>query len=838
MPTIRPVPDEETTTMNSILRSLFTSLRPLLRKPGFTIAVIVILALGIGVNVATLGLLYRYYISPMPYPEGNRLVKVYFAINNPVVTGRQEMSVPIWLALKKDTPALAVSGIYDEKGYNLTRASSELRLQGTEASASLFMTLDVQPLLGRVFGPQSMQPGAQPIMVLSYRLWQTLFGGKASAIGQTLQLNGKLFTVIGVMPPQFNFPTERAQLWTPRIITADDRNSGTALDVTMIGRLAPSVPLASVNTQANAVLGRLIASGPAAAAALLRKYDPHINVQDWRSTQIGNLRQSLILVLCATLLLMLLVWFNLANMFLARTLARRGEFAMRQALGAGKIKLALAMLRENLFLSLIGALGGILLARFLLNLFSASSIAVPTSAISGAPWAVLIAIALALAILSAAIFTVTGLSVVGRNSLADTLRGADAHASAGPTTRRVRASLITGQIALACAIVGTGLLLGRGLLNLNSVGLGFNPNQVTTFKLSFPEAQYPLKHMTAALDELHTAIARLPGVGAVAIAEDTPLDGRDGRSKPVFPHPWDANAQAPAPVVLASAVDASYLRTLGIPLIAGRNFLPTDTKGTASVAVIDTLAARQLFGTKNVIGREFSFLAPTYTQPGVMFRIVGVVPAIRNSNLASAPTAGSVYTDLDQAVNQLPQLWGQRDWYLIVRSPLSTASVISDVHGVAHRIIPDVPLYDIQTMDQRVAGSLASNRLLTVMVLLFAVGSLLLAAVGLYALQAYAVAQRSREFAIRAALGATQNRLIVQVLGETARLLAIGLVVGLSGLAVIGVAFASAFYGIGAVDPLSMLIVVVVLTLAAFAASWLPAWHASRVEPHRALRSM
>jgi ABC-type antimicrobial peptide transport system permease subunit len=287
-----------------------------------------------------------------------------------------------------------------------------------------------------------------------------------------------------------------------------------------------------------------------------------------------------------------------------------------------------------------------------------------------------------------------------------------------------------------------------------------------------------------------------------------------------------------------TATDAAYFRTFEMPLLVGRNFTPADVNSGVSLAIVDTLAAKNLFGTEDAVGREFSFNSAHSNRFGLLFRVIGVVPTVRRADLGAAPAMGNVYIDADQVVGKYSTWsWGFRSWYLAVRSPLSTATVISEVKTAARKVIPGVPLYDVQTMNQRLSGSLASSRLLTVLVLLFAIGALVLAAIGLYAVQAYAVAQRAREFAIRAALGANRSRLLAMVLGETARLLVIGLVVGLAGLAGIGIAFASAFYGIGAVDPASMVIVAVVLALAALAASWFPAWRASRVAPDKALRN-
>lgn len=804
------------------------------RNPRFALAVVLILGLGIGINVATLGLLYRYEASPLPWPQGSRVVSIYFTSVQPTP---RAMSVPTWQRLKKGAPALADSGLYREQGYNVERGSHISRLNGVEASASVFSTLGVQPILGRAFGAPSDKPGAQPVVVLSYRLWRQLFDGRASAIGQTLKLNDRLFTVVGVMPKDFNFPTAQAALWTPRVIVPfeQDADNLTAFHDQMVGRLAPGQSIHGFEVQADAVLSKEIADFPdPGAIPLFEKFHFGISAQTWRASRLGNLHQSLTLVQLATTLLMLLVWFNLANLVLARTFGRREELAMRRILGAGTGKLALSLARETFGLSLLGAILGAVLGRFLLGRFSASEVATAASSIPGTSWLVLIGIALVLALVSAGILTGTSLGFLRGSNLAATLGEGGNRASPGPLARRVRLSLLVSQIALACALAGCGLFLGRSLLNLNAVKLGFKPDHVVTFKLSFPESQYSPSNMKTALGELRATVARLPGMEAASLSSDVPFDGGVGGND-AFPRPPNPEVH---PAVFAVATDAGYFRTFGIPLLEGRNFTPADVNGGVSLAIIDTLAAKGLFGTKNAVGREFSFDDSHANRFGILFRVIGVVPAARRANVGAAPDMGSVYVDAGQVVGRYSTWsWGFPDWYLAVRSPLPPAAVVSEVKESAHRIVPGVPLYDIRTMNQRLGTSLVSQRLLTLLVGLFAFGALLLAAVGLYAVQAYSVAQRAREFAIRAALGAERGRLLALVLGETARLLVLGLVVGLAGLAGISIAFASAFYGIGAVDPLSMALVAVVLAAAALAASWLPAWRASRVAPGKALSS-
>ncbi len=816
----------------SFLSSL---LAPLARNPRFALTVVLILGLGIGINVATLGLLYRYYVSPLPWPQGGRIVSTYFTANQPIP---RAMSIPTWQRLQKGTPALADSGLYKTRGYNLARGTQTLRLNGVSATASVFSTLGVQPMLGRVFDSGSMQKGAKPVVVLSYRLWQSLFSGKPGAIGKTLNLNGKLFTVIGVMPRDFNFPSAQTALWTPRIISKSEENAHmlTSLHDQMVARLAPGATLAEFRAQADTVLTNEIDHFPVPSVIpLFHKYDFKIGAQSWRESRIGNLHQSLTMVQFATVLLMLLVWFNLANLFLARTFARRSELNLRRILGAGTWTITRGLAGENFLLSLAGAIVGVMFGRFLLGLFSGTDIASATSSIPGASWAVLIGIAVLLALVSTGLFTLVGFAFLRSRNLTATLREDGNRASHGPAARRIRMGLLVSQIALACALTGCGLLLGRSLLNLNNVNLGFEPQHVVTFKLAFPEAQYPVKKMMASLNSLRASIARQPGLESVSVSSEIPFDGQGGGFS-IFPRPAAANVH---PSAYPSSVDSTYLKTMGMTLLSGRNFSPQDAGSGQSVAIIDALAAKQLFGSaQNAVGREFSFDSAQDNRFGVLFRVIGVVSTVRNTNIGSKPSMGNVYVYANQVVgNRQGWSWASNSWYLSVRTSLPTTAVIAQVKKSAHQLLPDLPLYDIKTMNQRVADALASNRMLTALVALFAIGALILAAVGLYAVQAYAVAQRAREFAIRLALGAERGQLLAMVLGEAARLLVIGLVVGLAGLAAIGVAFASAFYGISPLDPVSMIVVAIVLCVAALAASWLPARRASRILPASALRN-
>jgi len=792
------------------------------------------MALAIGVNVATLSLLYRFYITPLPYKGGSRILNVEMTSHR---TTAEEVSIPIWMHIQSGARALADSGIYQEQGYNLVRNGQINRVNGIEATASVFSTLGVKPLIGRAFGPESSEPGAKPVVVLSYRLWRTLYSSDKSTLGQTLQMNGKLFTVIGVMPRNFNFPTAESLLWTPIIITPYLKNvyQFDAIFYHMIGRLAPGQSVDTFLSQANVALTNEINKFPLAnTAADFQKMDLRIAAQSWRASRLGDLGEAVTLVPFAAALLLILAWFNLANLFFARALARRGQLMVRRALGATAWTLTRAALRENMVISLVGAGLGVVLGWSLIKLFSANSIAVPWSSIPGISWPTLVGIAVGLASLSAGVFTLVGLGVLRSGNLVTVLSEGAGSVSQGPLVRHVGRGLLVAQIALACALGGTGLALSRSLLHLSAANVGFEPNHLVTFKLSFSEAQYSFGEMAVELNGLSRAASHLPGVEAASISSDIPF-----ASEPVpygvFPHPPNPTIDAGA---INTGVGVDYLKTLGIPLLAGRNFTTSDAQSKLGVAIINTLAAKQFFGSENVVGRTFSFGSQTgyNNTPGMVYRVIGVVPTVDESTIGREPEFGTTYLLRDQVLRLVPSNWDWRTWCLVVRSSISVTALVTEVKSAASKVVPNIPLYDIKTMNARIGAAMAVGRILTVLLAVFGFGALLLSGIGLYAVQAYAVSQRTRELAIRAALGADRQKLVGLIVRETALLLAIGLVVGLAGFAAISVAFASYFYGIGTVDPLSMAIIAAVLAITALGAGWLPAHRAGQVVPDKELR--
>jgi putative ABC transport system permease protein len=822
--------------MSDIARRAEALIHPFRRNPGFAIAVLVILALGIGANTATLNLIYGYLLAPLPYPHAGRLVNVYFTSDQ--TPGNQGMSYPTYFDLRAQTTAMADAGMYELESLNLVEGDSAVHARGAAVSASLFTTLGVRPVLGRVFGPASNQPGTAAAVVLSYRLWSRLFDRNPAVLGRLVTLNDAAYTVIGVMPPEFQFPDPHTDLWLPEAFVPFDHDPHelTAWNDTMIARLAPGVSAAQLATQSQAVLERELAHfQDPRAKPLLNKLGMRIVVTPLRSALLGDLDERLILAELATGILLLLVWFNLANLFITRALKRRGELIVRRVLGAETRVLFRQLLTESLVPCLLGGIAGLLLGEAFVRVLLESGFANTSLAFPLRDWGVAAGIALLLALLSALVFSLAGLYFVHRQDLGQALREADARSAGGRGEHRVRAGLAITQLALASALIGAGAMLARSLVNLDAVRLGFQPQHVLTFQVQIPPtaAGTGPPDLVARLAALHRALGQAPGVTAATVGSDVPFDGEQAGGS-AYPYPFDGRH---TPVVYRFVADPGYFKTFDVPLVAGRAFAPQDAVSGEPSAVVDVQAARELFGTTDVVGSEFSVNDPNDSGPGLLFRVVGLVAHTRQAHLTGGDM-GAVYVDLGQTVDPSRPGWSwvSPTWYVAVRTPLDPAAILPALRRAVSRALPGVPVYDVRSMNERLAGELAPRRGLAALVLMFALGALAVAAVGLYAVQSYAVGQRRPELGVRAALGADGSRLRALVLREVLVLLAIGLAVGLCGVVALGRVLSAVLYDVHAADRPSLVVVVVVLTTAGVLAGWIPARRASRVPPMEALR--
>lgn len=823
--------------MSIVAREIVKPFNDFARRPGFAIAVLVILALGIGANTATLNLLYGYLLAPLPYPGSEDLVEVYFISNQ--MPGDLQMSYPTYFDLRAQTTGMSDAAMFEAESLNLIWSGRAVHARGAVVSASLFTTLAMHPQLGRVFEKGANEPGAPREVILSYRLWSRLFNRSPAVLGRVVKLNDVTYTVIGVMPETFQFPDPETDVWLPKVIDAFDHapSNLTAWHDTMVARLAPGVSPHQLVAQSQAVLERELAHFPnPTAIPQLKKLGMRIAVRPLRNALIGDLGERLVLAQLATGLLLLLVWFNLANLFITRALTRRGELIVRRVLGAETPVLFRQLLGESLVPCLLGGVAGLLLGRPLLRVLLGSGFGSTALAFPSRNWAISVGIALLLALVSALVFSLAGLYLIRRQDLAQALRETDARSVQSRSERRVRAALVTIQLALASTLFGAGAMLTRSLLNLNSVRLGFQPEHVLTFQIHFPTgSDSPAQpDLEARLDALYRAVTQVPGVEAATVSGDVPFDGQASVAE-AYPHPFDS---LHTPSVYPIVADFGYFRTFGIHLLAGRAPVPEESTSGPGDAVIDVKAAQDLFGTRDVVGREFNFDNPNDSRHGLLFRVVGIVDYATTIRLTGGDSTGVVYVNRRQTVDPSRPAWSWAGptWYVAVRTPLGPAGILPSLRRAVSRTLPGVPVYDVRSMNDRLSGQLAPRRSLTALVFMFALGAVVVAAVGLYAVQSYTVSQRRVELGMRAVLGADARRLRALLLRETIVLLAVGLSLGICGMVVLGRVFSAAFYDLRAADPPSLALVLVILSMTAVLAGWIPARSAGRVAPMEALR--
>jgi len=810
-------------------------LRRLGRRPGFALAVLTTLALGVGANTVTFDLLYGYLLAPLPYPHSEQLANLYFT--SPATLGNLGMSYTTYFDLRKQTTAVADTGILKEEDLNLVSGQRAAHVRGAEVTASLLTTIGVPPLLGRPFGPEANQPGAAPQVLLSHRLWSQLFDRDPAAVGKSVQLNGVAYTVAGVMPERFQLPDPDTDLWLAKIFDPSEYEADnvTAFGNTMIVRLKPGVSPSQLAAQAQTVLDREIAHFPdPAGIPILSGLKFRMVATPLRGMLVGDLGEHLLLAQLATGLLLLLIWVNLANLFIARALRQRGELVLRRVLGAQTHVLFRELLTESLTLCLAGGAAGFLLGQLTVRVLLQADFV--SAALPPADDVVLVAgLALLLAVLSALVFALAGLYFIRRQDLAQALKDMDAHSAGGRGERRVRAALVITQLTIACVLSAIGLTLVHGLMKLGTLELGFAPQSLVTFQLHLPTSgDHPGPALHRQLAQVHQALRRIPGVTAATLASNLPFDGQS-EGNGVYPHPFDGKH---TPTVAAIITDSDYFRTLGVPLRFG-SMPATAIPGAEGEAVVDVQAAQAVFGTTDAVGRELVFNKPDETRPNMIFRVRGVVGGTRRSYAEAGSGMGSVYLNREQVLQTTGPgwSWASETWYVVVQTPLATAAILPALKQAVEAALPGVPLYDVRTMEGRLSQELAPRRSLAALVMMFALSALAVAAVGLYAVASYTVGQRRPELGIRAALGGSPARLRHLVLREVGQQLLVGAPIGIVGAVILGRVFSDSLYGLPGTDLISLVLVALVLAAVTLIAGWVPAWRASRVSPVEALRA-
>jgi putative ABC transport system permease protein len=804
--------------MSYLRQDLRYGLRKLAREPLLSGITILVLALGIGASTAIFSAVNAVLLRPLPYPEPDRLVAVWESARS--VDDDQIPVAPAdffdWQQQSRRFERLAA---YHPWNFNLSGNGDPEQVTGGVATAELFDVLGTRPVLGRTFRRDECRQGGPAVVVLSDRFWRRRFGGDPRVLGQALRLDDVPFTIIGVMPPGFEFP-RAAQLWKP--FQSENYFSRDFQFLRVVGRLRPDASVASARREMATIAARLERSYPNSNSGR------EVTLLPLHEQTVGKVRPQLRVLAGAVLLMLLTACFNVANLLVARGLTRRPELALRQVMGAGTSRLLRQLLTENLVLALAGGVAGLLIAyagvRFLVGFGPASVPRLDQTALDGRT----LAFAAALTLVTAVLF---GLAPAIQSSRLD-LQGA-IRTARGSARLRALHVLVGLQIAVALTLLVGASLLGRSFLRLAGVSPGFDPANLLTLSVSLPEEKYDTARSIAFYDEVQERIRNLPGVVAagatlaVPVAEGMNIDTNFTVAGQPAPPPGQEDK------AYLRAVSPGYFETLRIPLRAGRLLRAADRIDSPGVVLVnETLARAYLRGGNggSPVGQRISFgaeLGGLGNLTETPREIVGVVGDVRHEGLANDPVP-EIYVANTQGY------W--RSMILVIRSTAEPASLTRPILGEIWKIDRNLPVAKIRTMGEILSDSVAQPRFYALLLAIFAGFALLLAAVGVYGVVSYSVALRTHEIGIRMALGARREDVFRMVLSRGLGLAAAGMLAGLLLAIGLGRFLRSLLFGVGATDPLTFASVVLVLGGVALLSTYLPARRAVAADPVTALR--
>lgn len=791
------------------------ALRSLGKTPGFSVVALLVLALGIGASTAIFSVVHAVLLSPLAYHESRRLVQLQSVHPE---QGQSGLAPATFMDLARESRSFVVLTGQRYDYVNLTKIDSPTRLTGVQATENYFQTFGVAPLLGRTWNADETRADASPVVVINETLWRSQLNARPDIIGSALVLDDVPHTVIGVMPASFTDPWGTGTLWRPLPMNGPEAANRQARFWTGFARLAPGLTLA----QANAELATLAQRLAAAHGDHYRGWS--LEAADLQGQVVGNIRSGLWVLLGAVGCVLLITSANVAGLSVVRSLARRREFAIRAALGASGRQVLGQLLAESLLLALGGGILGVLLATW-----GVTAIQI----IVGNGWlprigevginAPVLAGALVLTLGTGLAFGLAPAWNAARTDANDALKDGSGRGSAGPAAQRLRSGLVVLEIALALMLlVGAGVL-GRSFLAILSKPAGMRTSHVLSIGLSLSGKKYDhADKMREFYRRVEEQVATVPGVVAVGLTQTVPFTW--GIPVTLFPlEQAGTSAADKAPAAFYDSVNTDYHRAVGIPLLAGRFFTAADDQRAAPVAIISEATARRLWGRTDVVGK---FLTNGST---LKAEVVGIVGDVWRSGLAANEVPLQVY----RPSAQRPPAFAT----LMIRTHVRPESIAKAAQQAIWAVDPDQAIGAITPVDQFVSAGVTQPRLYLTLFGLFAGLALVLSAIGLYGLIAYGVAQRTREFGIRIALGASRHDVLRLVLREGAWLAALGLALGLVGAAAGARVLREMVYGVSVHDPLVFLVVPVVLAVVALAASLLPAGRATKVNPIEALRA-
>ena len=807
--------------METLLKDIRYGIRGLLKRPGFTAIALITLALGIGANTAIFSVVNAVLLRPLPFRDPDQLVILWedatfagFPRNTPAPANYVD-----WKTQNQSFTDVAASA---ETSFNLTGDGEPERVSAYSVTANFFPLFGVQPLLGRSFSAEEDRPGGNKVAMLSYSLWQSRYGGDRQVLNRDIQLNGVKHTVIGVMPPSFQFFERDVRLWVPIALDQEDLANRGGHYLKVVARLKPGVSIMQAQADMNGIMRRIAADHP--AETMEGKLGGI--VLPLREEMVGESRGSLIVLLVAVAFVLLIACANVAGLLLARAVGRRREIALRVALGAGRARVIRQLLTESLLLSGVAGVLGTLLAYWSFTFLQGL---VPEEMALSTPLSLdtrILAFTLLISIVTGVIFGLVPALQAANIDLNEALKQ---NSTRTTSTGRLRGAMIVFEVALSLVLlVGAGLLI-QTLFQLFRQYSVLEPDNVMTMRTILPREKYKQPQQRDNFyQQVLQRVERLPGVVSAGYTTSIPLAWKGGTSgfypeglkSPIPGMAYDANHRQ---------ISADYLQTMKVPLRQGRYFEASDNAQSMPVAIINETMARQYWPGEDALGRRFKLGDPE-DKDSPWIQIVGIVADIRQMGL-DEPVKAEMY---------FPYQQGQESFYvprdLAIRTTGMSWLVVASVRQAIRDVDPDQPVSNVATMAEVLDTEGAQRRMGMIMLVGFAALALLLASLGIYGVLAYFVTQHTSEIGVRQALGATPINILFLVLKKGMGLTLLGVAIGLVSSFVLTRLMSSLLFGVKASDPLTFVTVPLVLALVALVACLIPARRATRIDPLVALR--
>ncbi len=813
--------------METLFQDIRYGVRVLLKGRAVTAIAVLALTLGIGANTAIFSVINAVLIKPLPYPQPDRVVRIY---EKSAKFDQMSISYPNFLDWQKQSQTLEAISVFRYQGFNVTGAQGPERIQGRMISASFFSVLGVQPVIGRSILPEEDRPGGALSVVVSYALWQRRFGGDPNLTGKPIIINGKDYTIVGIMPANFRFYST-SDLFVPvgtqddPVLRARELHSG----LQAVGRLKPGATVEQANSEmvgiASALENQYPETNKGYSAGIVSMYEDVV----------GGIRPALLVLLGAVGFVLLIACANVANLLLARAASRQKEIAIRTALGASRMRLIRQLLTESILLAIAGGGLGLLLAMWGTDaLVAAIPDTLPRAEDIGLDNFVL-AFTLAVSLVTGIVFGLVPALQASKPDLNESLK--EGGRTSASTRQGVRSALVVVEVALALVLlIGAGLMI-RSIFQLNSISPGVNPKNVLTMEIPLSNSTYdePSK-IRDFYRQLVERLESVPGVEAAAINADMPLTGSD--SEVPF---WVGGGPRPATDDMQWSLfyptSAGYARAMGLPLMKGRFISEQDTQNSPTVVVIDEYLARGLFPNEDPLGKRLT-IQGVGGIPDIACEIVGLVGHVKHFGL-STDAQQKIQYQLYFPYSQMPDIFlapMAEGMTVVARTSSDPTGLISEAKSQVLAVDKDQPVNNIRTMEQIIAASISQQRFSMLLLGIFAVVALVLAAVGIYGVMSYTVTQRTHEIGIRMALGARPGDVLKMVVKRGMTLTVVGVAIGLGAAFALTRLMESLLFGVSATDPLTFAAISIVLAGVALGACFVPARRATKVDPMIALR--